>query len=217
MYYFQTDFDLTEKTKSLVKQKFAKIWNTNFEHDAEYLILRDIFSIPTIGKELRSFLKVYNLDLQYAGVNTFVSNTKTYTKTNPHIDILHKKTLLPIKSRFNIMILGDPNDPMLWWKSFTFGNPNHTKHKFTYFGNEYESLGVPGNTIEERLKYLGQPDIIKHNLLTPSAFINTFSAHALEISPGPRLILSIPIDKHIHQYCPKSVVNTIPGPTPVSE
>lgn len=201
MLYHQTDFDFTEKTKSLIKQKFENLWIKNFDHDAEYVVLRNIFNISSIGKELRSFLKIYNIDLNYAGINTFISNTKTYTKTNPHIDVLHKDNLLPIKSRFNIMISGNPNDPMIWWKNFTFGNPNHIKQKFACFGNLYESLGVPGKSIEERLEYLGPPDSIKHNLLTPSAFVNTFSAHALEISPGPRLIISVPIDKHIYEYC----------------
>jgi len=201
MLYHQTYFNFTEKTKSLIKQKFENLWIKNFDHDAEYVVLRNIFNISSIGKELRSFLKIYNIDLNYAGINTFISNTKTYTKTNPHIDVLHKDNLLPIKSRFNIMILGNPNDPMIWWKNFTFGNPNHIKQKFAYFGNLYESLGVPGNTVQERLEYLGPPDSIKHNLLTPSAFVNTFSAHALEISPGPRLIISVPIDKHIYEYC----------------
>ena len=208
MHYFQTDFDFSDGTKKLIKKRFENFWVKEFEHDAEYATLKNIFDISSIGKELRTFLKSYDIDFKYGGVNAFISNTTSYTKTNPHVDVLHKDNFLPIKSRFNVMILGNPNDPMIWWKDFTFGNPNHVKHKFSYFGKEYESLGVPGESIKERLEYLGAPSCIKHNLLTPSAFVNTFSAHALEISPGPRLIISVPIDKHIDQYYRSSMDRT---------
>ena len=202
MFYSQTEFDFTEKTKNLIIKKFAHFFTENFEHDAEYKTLQFISEITPIGKELHTFLSKFKLNFNYSGINAFISNTSIYTLTNPHVDVLHKNmSFLPIKSRFNVMILGNKNDPMLWWDDFKFGNPNHVKSTFNYFGKKYESLGIPGDTIKERLDYLGRPSCIKSNLLSPSSFVNTYIAHALEISPVPRLIISVPIDKNIEEYC----------------
>lgn len=205
MFFYQTDFDFTSKTKHLINQKFNYWYKNYFDHDIEYKTIRQLFTISSIVQELSVFLKTFDINFDYHNINAFISNYSTYTKTNPHVDVLHKgHNYLPIKSRFNVMVKGNPYDPMIWWEHFKFGNPNHIKQKFTYFGHEYESLSIPGSTVPQRLDYLGAHSCIKHNLLTPSAFVNTSIAHALELSPGPRLIISVQINKDIQDYCRSS-------------
>lgn len=201
MYYLQTDFEFSTKTKNQIQKKFAHFFTKSFEHDAEYKTLKFVSEITPLGKELKDYLKKFNLNFNYAGINAFISNTKIYTKTSPHVDVLHRNnTFLPIRSRFNVMILGNRTDPMIWWKNFTFNNPNHIEKTFNYFGHEYRSLSVPGDNIQERLNYLGTPTFVKNNLLCSSAFVNTSIAHALEISPIPRLVISVPFDKNLEDY-----------------
>jgi len=199
MFYRKTDFEFSKQSKDLIVSLFSDRWKESFPHDVEYGSLKALGSdTNTIYEELNLFLLGYNLNCSYAGISIFLSNLREKTKTNPHIDILHKnKERLPISARFNIMILGNPNDPMFWWNKMKFGDPDHIENTFTYFGKPYRSLGIPGNTVEERWNYLGEPTEIKNNLLTPSSFVNTINAHALELSPGPRLIVSVPFDKNI--------------------
>lgn len=199
MFYYKTDFEFTQRSLNLITNIFSSRWNRHFSHDAEYNSL-EIFehSISPVNRELKLFLSKFNLNLSYAGINVFLSNLTEKAKTNPHIDVLHKhQGRFPIKSRFNVMIMGNTNDPMFWWDKIKFGDPDHVENEFTYFNQPYKSLGIPGNTIEERWQYLGEPTEVKYNLLTTSSFVNTNYAHALELSPGPRLILSVPLDKNI--------------------
>lgn len=197
--YYQTDFEFSESAKKWARSQCNILWNKSFDHEAEYNIIQNSWQISPIGRELRLYLKKYNLNFNYAGINIFLSNTEHQTKTNPHIDVLHfREDRFPIKSRFNVMILGNTLDPMFWWKDFTYGNPNHiNKTFFTDSGVPYKSLAVPGETVEERWNYLGEPTSIKSNLLVSGSFVNTFSAHALEISAGPRLIVSVAIDQYL--------------------
>jgi hypothetical protein len=199
MFYYKTDFEFTQRSINLITNLFSSRWSSNFSHDAEYNSMGVFeYGISPVNRELKLFLSKFNLNLNYAGINVFLSNLTEKTKTNPHIDVLHKtQNLLPIKSRFNVMILGNPNDPMFWWDKIKFGDPDHVEHTFTYSGHSYKSLGIPGDTVAERWQYLGHPSEIKQNLLTPSAFVNTNYAHSLELSPGPRLILSVPLDINI--------------------
>jgi hypothetical protein len=195
MFYHKTDFKFSQESIDLITNLFSDRWKENFSHDVEYGSLN---ALEIVYEELKLYLLNYNLNYDYAGISVFLSNLKEKTKTNPHIDILHKnKNRYPIKSRFNVMILGNPDDPMFWWNKMKFGDPDHVENTFTYFGKPYKSLGIPGDTVEERWQYLGAPTEIKQQLLTTSAFVNTFNAHALELSPGPRLIVSVPFDKHI--------------------
>ena len=154
-----------------------------------------------IEQELSDFLLPFGLDLKYAGINCFISNLSKFEITNPHVDILHRnKQLLPIKSRFNLMILGNSEDPMCWWNTLKYGDSKLEKKLFTYGSTFYESLAVPGDSIEERWQHLGTPTEIKTNLLAPSSFVNTNYAHALKLSAGPRLILSVPFDRYLDEY-----------------
>jgi hypothetical protein len=198
---YQTNFNFSADTLNLIKSKYSKAFNKTFGHDTEYRISRNNAEWQPVFRELENFLHNYDIDLKYAGVNAFISNTSSPTQTNPHVDVLHRgKQLLPIKSRFNVMILGNPADPMLWWNNFQFGNPNHVRKTFMYNGHQYESLAIPGDDTESRLAFLGEPSEVKSNILTPSAFVNTSVAHGLQISSGPRLIISVAIDQYIQDY-----------------
>lgn len=195
--YYQTNFTLSARGNNFIINLYKNFFQKNFEHDADYNTIRNVWKISPIFNELKLFLETYNIDLNKCFVNTFVSNTLQSTKTNPHVDVLNNGKLAPIKTRFNILILGNPFDPMIWWDKFEFGNKNHIVKNFQAGKHLYKSMAVPGNNIQERLDFLGNPSLVKHNLLMPSAFVNTFVAHALEISPGPRLVLSVGIDKEL--------------------
>lgn len=197
--YYQTDFEFSTSAKNWALAQYKDVWNNYFSHDARYNIVQNMWQLSQIGKELKSYLKNYNLNCSYAGINIFLSNFPCQVKTNPHVDILHVNgNQLPIKSRFNVMILGNVEDPMVWWDHFKYGNPNHLPKTFVNtLGHSYNSLAVPGETIEERWNYLGSPSTIKGKLLITGSFVNTFSAHALEISAGPRLIVSVAIDQYL--------------------
>ena len=54
-------------------------------------------------------------------------------------------------------------------------------------------------TMEERWQCLGTPTEIKSNLLVPSAFVKTDCAHTVSVSAGPRLIVTVAIDKPLHE------------------
>lgn len=199
MLYHQTEFYLSTQSCNFVKNLYTNIFRKNFEHDADYNTLANIWKISPLVKDLQPFLQKFNIDLYSCTVNTFVSNTSKYTKTNPHVDVSNDGSISPIKTRFNILILGNTYDPMLWWNDYKFGHVIYETKNFIVGKHTYQSLTIPGNSVEDRLNLLGQADLIKHDLLLPSAFVNTFVAHALEISSGPRLVLSVGIDKHINE------------------
>jgi hypothetical protein len=195
--YYQTNFTLSARGNNFIINLYKNFFQKNFEHDADYNTIRNVWKISPIFNELKLFLETYNIDLNKCFVNTFVSNTLQSTKTNPHVDVLNNGKLEPVKTRFNILIIGNPFDPMIWWDKFEFGNQIYKTRDFHVGNQTYKSLVVPGDSVDDRLKFLGSPSVVKHNLLTPSSFVNTFVAHALEISPGPRLVLSVGIDKEI--------------------
>ena len=58
---------------------------------------------------------------------------------------------------------------------------------------------IPGSNPDERWDYLGTPNTTKSNLLIPSAFVQTDCAHAVILSPEPRLIVTVALDKTIEE------------------
>lgn len=171
MFYYQSDFEFSQKTKNLILSIYKNKWSKNFLHDADYYALKNIWKLTDIGREIESFLSKFNLTLNYAGVNTFISNHNSTYKTNPHVDILHRNgEFLPIRSRFSIMVLGNPSDTFFWWDHVRYGDESLKKHTFNYWGKEYESLGISGDSVEGRWDYLGKPSLMASNILTPSAF-----------------------------------------------
>jgi len=199
-FYQQTNFNVSYKTRSTILKIFEDNWNKHFDHDTEYQFTNKVLHRTNLMFEIHKFLGQYNLDLDYAGIQFFTSNITQSSNTNPHVDVLHRQGLLPIRSRFNIMVLGNPLDPMFWWDTVKWGDSSLQKTEFSYKGNKHYSFGIKGENILERWQYLGQPSCIKQNLLIPSAFVSTHYAHALNLSKGPRLIISVPFDKEISDY-----------------
>ncbi len=201
-FFKKVDFEFSPTTKLLIEKIFQKRWAENFDHDIDYKKLYNVWSSRSIIKEITGFLTDFGLDTRYAGINFFSSNTLKKEKTNPHIDVLHRNSkFLPIKSRFNIKILGS-EDTMFWWGHFKWGDQRHIEKTFYHNDIPYQSLSIPGDSITERWSYLGNPTETQNNLLCSSSFVNTEYAHALEISPGPRLIVSIPFRDPLEKLFP---------------
>lgn len=188
MYLLKTDFELSDKLKNLIIIQYQKKWNSNFFHDLE----QKVNPInPLINKEVTWFLKNFNQDLSIQRFEIFTSNLDYRQKTNPHIDINHSVPITPIKSRFNIPLIISNNEIMFWWDHIKFEHLIETE--FSY-NQTYRSLGIPGNTVQERWQYLGPPSFTEENIYSTCTFINTNLVHALEINSGPRLILSAVIN-----------------------
>lgn len=199
-YYLQTDFNISDKTRDIIIKIFENNWSNSFEHDTEFKFTNKVLNRTNLAFEILKFLKIYNLDLSYAGIQFFTSNSMTASNTNPHVDVLHRRGLNPIRSRFNIMVLGNPYDPMVWWDTVKWGDNTLQKTEFSYKGNKHLSYSIVGENALERWRNLGPPSLIKHNLLVPSAFVSTHFVHALNLSKGPRLIISVPFEKEISDY-----------------
>jgi hypothetical protein len=151
--------------------------------------------------ELSKFLQLYDCDTSYYGINVFISNTEDLVKGNPHIDAKFKQgNTYKIKSRFNVMVLGNASDPMVWWDTVRWGDERLTDHPFTSItGQRYVSKGIPGNTPDERWEFLGKPSEEVTDLLTPSAFVRTDCAHTVYTSGQPRLIVTVALDKTLEE------------------
>lgn len=199
--YYKTVFRLTEDAKNEILNYYKGIWSNNFEHRLEFLPHQWLSSLP--GIEISKFLSTFKLSPYYTGINVFLSNTTQNTYTNPHVDILHKSKLLPILTRFNTKCQGD-DDIMYWWNDCKWGSDKLIKKNFTsYSGVNCESLAIPGESITDRYKFLGNPTLSISNVLTPSAFVNTEFAHSLYIPKGPRIVLSVGFNQTFHNILDK--------------
>ena len=99
---------------------------------------------------------------------------------------------VPIRTRFNIMIEGTIDDSMYWWKDISWGSDQLIQNQFTLrSGITYNSFSIPGDSPKERWDYMGEPSDKKDKLLNPSAFVRTDCTHTVNVSPGPRLIISV--------------------------
>jgi hypothetical protein len=196
IYYRQTSFDISDRTKFVILKTFENIWNSRFDHDIEYQFTNKVLLRTNLALEISKFLQLYKLDFQYAGIQFFTSNLTESENTNPHVDVLHRQGLLPIRSRFNILVLGNPSDPMVWWNNVKWGDSSLQKTEVSYKGTKYYSYAIKGENVLD----LGPPSFIKQNLLMPSAFVSTHYAHALNLSKGPRLVISVPLEKEISDY-----------------
>jgi hypothetical protein len=215
MFYYKSNFDFSAKTKQSLLDYFSIKFKTNFPHaeaiEEEHPYKKFLWVKTAAGQELEVFLKKFNCDLNHDGITFFISNTINYYIGNPHIDsIPDSKTSdsdaylhtdgSRIKSRFSVMVLGNPQDPMYWWDSIPFGDPRLVVNEFKYLNNErYYSLNIPGSNTEERWNYLGQPTIVADNVWTPSAFIKTDCAHTVNCSPGPRLMVTVALEKSVEE------------------
>lgn len=202
-FFHQTDFKFSNDATQWILNRYQDRFGQTFHHDLDIMQINSQYdwqsSLP--GKELINFLNTYNCNTKYYGINVFVSNTDRAIKSNPHVDTKFSiDGPARIKSRFNVMVLGNPSDPMVWWQDYEYNDPRFIDLKFTNLaGREYSSKGIPGNDPIERWEYLKEPTLEFSNLLTSSAFVKTDCAHAVILSPGPRLIVTVAINKSIEE------------------
>lgn len=188
-------FNLSDSARIELLDYYKDLWDNHFEHRLEYMPSDWLKSFA--GTEVTKFLLKLKLHPYYTGINVFLSNTQNARYTNPHVDVLHKDKLYPIRSRFNIQCKGN-NATMYWWDSIKWGSDKLVKNTFrSYSGIAYESYAVPGENADDRFKFLGTPSLSADNVLNPSAFVNTEYVHALYIPAGPRLVLSVGFDKEL--------------------
>lgn len=156
-----------------------------------------------VGYELNTYLKQFDCDTNYYGITAFISNTTNTYLGNPHVDIRFgmQGTTSKIKSRLNILVLGIPSDEMFWWNTMCYDDERmvDSLYKDPFNNIEYISKSVPGNSMFERWNYLGEPTMISNNILTPSAFVKTDCVHTVTCSAGPRLIITVALDKSIEE------------------
>ena len=191
MFYYQTDFDFSPSAKQYIKNIYKHKFNQNYYHDLESEKLISPISPP--GREIVKFLSIYNLNINYQGIMAFTSNSGVWFEGNPHVDIIRiNGEQVPIRTRFNIMIEGNIDDTMYWWKDISWGSDQLIQNQFTLkSGITYNSYSIPGDSPMERWDYMGEPSDKKDKLLTPSAFVRTDCTHTVNVSPGPRLIITV--------------------------
>jgi hypothetical protein len=206
IFYYKTKFKFSDAATNWILKKYEPLLSTEFIHDLDItqysttLQIEWYHSLP--GQELRTFLSLYSCDTSFYGICVFASNMKSNFIGNPHLDTKFAagKDSGSIKSRFNVMILGNPNDEMVWWDSLQYNDARLVSNTFTDIaGVEYSSKSIPGNSAQERWSYLGEPTVKVSNLLRPSAFVKTDCAHTVEVSPEPRLVVTVAFDKSIEE------------------
>jgi hypothetical protein len=214
-YYHKLDFDLSPAAKQWVVDRYRDKFTEKFYHhdDTKEFFskqFQDEWHASPVGEEISNFLKTYNCDCEL--IYTFVCNRDEYYPGNPHIDIQCKSLFnsvlgtslteeVVVKTRLNIMVLGNPNDEMVWWGDFHYKNPllKDVEYIDLSTGHPFTCRNVPGATKEDRLKFVGTPDCVARNILTPSAFVKTDCAHTVNCSPVPRIIITVPLDKSIDE------------------
>jgi hypothetical protein len=217
MYYIPTSFDFSPAARKFILDYYArsKLFSKNFFHGEDMVQetpqKQAIWTRSIAGRELMNFLEPYGCDLSYGGITFFMCNTTEPFLGNPHIDstpespsdelheYMHGSGTV-VRSRFSVMILGNPEDPLTWWNHMQFGDERMVAHRFKYIdGREYVAKNIPGDSMEERWRYLGKPSHVASNVFTPSAFIKTDCAHTITCSPVPRLMLTVPLNKSIEE------------------
>lgn len=204
-FYHKTDFEFSTEAKQWVLNRYHDRFNQHFFHDFDSTQIngRSQFEWRTslAGQEIVNFLSLYNCTINYYGIGVFISNTQSQIYSNPHFDVkFNNGTQSKIKSRFNIMLLGNKSDEMVWWQDFEYNDARSIDTKFTSnMGKSYISKSVPGNNPSERWEYLGEPTYRAGDILTSSAFVKTDCAHAVILSPEPRLLITVAIDKSLNE------------------
>ena len=202
-FYRTSDFKFSPDARQWILDRYSSRFDQNFYHDFDVTQMNSTsqqeWKTSVAGREIIEYLETCGCDCGYYGIGVFISNTDQIVRSNPHYDVRFKNgTQSRIKTRFNTRILGESADQMLWWSQFEYGDTRFIEQKFTALtGQQYTSRSVPGNTVEERLEWLGPPDVVESELLQPSAFVRTDCVHALVLSPVPRLIVTVAIDRDL--------------------
>jgi hypothetical protein len=134
---------------------------------------------------------------------------------NPHIDFIPVPDnfvgkinstgpikLIGVKTRFNVFIFGNPTDEMAWWPDWASNDSRLQNTKFVDANNkQFIMPGIPGDTLESRWATLGEPAVKVKNLYdtSPSAFVRADCAHAVNVRPGPRLVITVGLNKTLEE------------------
>ena len=206
MYFHQSSFKFSDTATHYILDKYTDVFNNNFMHDLDinqyFGNNQNEWYHSLVGNELNTYLKQFNCDTSYYGITAFISNTTDIYLGNPHVDTRFDKQGNPstIKSRLNVLVLGNPTDNMFWWDTMRYGDERMIDSSYKDLnGVEYISKSVPGNTMRERWNYLSEPTMVANNILTPSAFVRTDCVHTVTCSAGPRLIVTVALNKSIEE------------------
>jgi hypothetical protein len=204
MYYKTSNFDFSAAARSWILNEFGRKFETHFLHDLDVEQFspewQNRWHASPAGREIVDFLRSQHLDTGLYGIGAFICNTTERYIGNPHVDNGYSIDMKPfrIKSRLNVMVLGDYRDEMVWWPDWIYGDSRLVTLPFTDSqGNSYQGSAVPGNDPRERWAYLGEPGVRARNILTPSAFVKTDCAHTVVVNPGPRLIITVALDRDL--------------------
>ena len=204
MIYQTTNFTFSKDAADWVIARYQDRFKQNFDHDldpAQYTQeAQEEWHASPVGQELVPFLATYGLDTSYYGISAFISNNEKPFIGNPHIDTRFDAEGEPseIKSRFNVLVQGNPKDPMVWWHNWTYWDPRLIPGSFEINGKTFRHKTVPGYSPKERWEWLEQPDFVA-SPLTPSAFVRTNCAHTVKVSAGPRIVVTVALDKWLHE------------------
>jgi len=194
MFYKKSEFRFTDNSNEYIIKMFRDFFQKKFSHDL-YSKISSNFIYTQPGKELLIYFR--NHKIKFGKIQAFVSNNDKWFRGNPHIDLTTHINPITIQSRFNVLILGNPTDRMYWWDKF-YAIEHLELKEFTYLnGIKYKSYGVKGNTIDERWNFVGEPTFSVADILCPSAFVKTNCVHTVNVSKGPRLILTVQLDTKI--------------------
>jgi hypothetical protein len=202
-FYHSTAFEFSNQAKAWVLDRYKDKFKEPLGHNTDltqYLPqAQQEWINSVVAVELKEFLKQYGCGIDYFGINAFVCNLGN---PDPHIDTKGdlEGNVYRIKSRFNVMILGNPNDSLTWWGHFDYDHKDIVETKFLApNGREYTNKSIPGNSTQERWDYLGEPSLVARDVYTPSAFVKTDCAHTVDFTPGPRLVVTVALDKSIEE------------------
>jgi hypothetical protein len=202
-YYHSTDFNFSMEARQWVLDRYENKLIGNIGHDTDLTQYspeaQAEWQNSIVGRELNSYLAQFGADTSYHGINVFRC---TLGNPDPHIDTKSdlEGNVSRINCRFNVMILGNKGDPLIWWNHFQYDDERIVDSKFLApNGREYTNKSVPGNSTQARYEFLGAPTHVQRDLYNPSAFVKTDCAHTVHFTPGPRLIVTVALNKSIEE------------------
>lgn len=204
MLYHKTNFDFSPKAKEWAISYYENHFKEHFFHNLEggQQSRQSEWRASPVGQEILNFLSTYNCDTSKLLISAHLCNSKESGYGKPHVDIINPNNeSIVINTRFNVMILGNPADPMCWWTDIPY-NDNRLFETIQYngrTGKPFKTITIPGESTKEKLNYLGKADVVESNLLTPSAFVRTDIVHTIFHSAGPRLVITVGFDKSIEE------------------
>lgn len=206
-FFHKTTFDFSQKAKDWILDRYAGRFDRAFNHNLDSTQgtlqgQREWYN-SIAGRELIEFLAQYNCNVSYFGISAHISNQPSNAMCNPHIDFVTNQQGVRnlISSRFNVLVLGNPLDTMHWWPEVLPDHPAlvDISRKNNQTGFEFKTKVVPGDTIPDRINFLGTAPIIEANVASPSAFVKTDCVHSISLSPGPRLVVTVAFNKSVDE------------------